>query len=217
MSNLVGRIKIADFDNIEISNLNRLDFGIFGVGFEKTELVYRWIKEQNPYIEIDVYPSGIDEKSINDFIEESQKIDVLIDECDSLKIKVKLRERARYFRVPVVMHTSDRGMLDVENYLEDESEFSYSLLKYTELSDEQIAANAGKIIAEVCDLKNASQRSIFSFQNIGSTLKSWPQLAEDVVSGGGNVATVVRLLLLGVRISSQRVLLNPENYLEEIS
>jgi hypothetical protein len=90
-------------------------------------------------------------------------------------------------------------------------------LKYSELSEEQIFANAGSIIAEVCDLKSASERSVYSFKNIGLSLRSWPQLAEDVVSGGGNVATVVRLLLLNNRIASQRVLLNPENFLEEIS
>jgi molybdopterin/thiamine biosynthesis adenylyltransferase len=217
MSNLVGRIKIADFDIVEISNLNRLDAGIFGLGKEKVELVYRWIKEQNPYIDIDIYESGINNTIINEFFEEYQKIDVLIDECDSLNVKIKLRERARHYKVPVVMHTSDRGMLDIENYREDEREFKYSFLKYSELSEEQIFANAGSIIAEVCDLKSASERSVYSFKNIGLSLRSWPQLAEDVVSGGGNVATVVRLLLLNNRIASQRVLLNPENFLEEIS
>jgi molybdopterin/thiamine biosynthesis adenylyltransferase len=216
MSNLCGRIRIADFDDIEITNLNRLDSGLLQVGMTKTEAAYRWIMEQNPFLQVDVFENGITNENLSDFLNtENGRVDVLIDECDNLLAKIQMRSVAKSLQIPVIMHTSDRGMLDIENFKLEDSEFKFSFLKYADLSENDILKEAPLIIADICDLENASDRSKFSFSQIGKTLRSWPQLSEDVVSGGGNVASAVRLILLGRRIKSQRIFLNPEKYLEE--
>ena len=41
---------------------------------------------------------------------------MIVDECDDLEMKVRLREHARAAGRPVVMATSHRGMLDVERF-----------------------------------------------------------------------------------------------------
>ncbi len=218
MSNLCGRIRIADFDEIEITNLNRLDCGILNLGMSKSELAYRWIMEQNPFIHVDVFCEGVNSENFEEFLNvENVPVNLLIDECDSLVVKIQLRKVAKSLRIPVLMHTSDRGMLDIENFSIDDSSFDFSFLKYSELNADEIKNNAPKIIADICDLNNASERSKESFLLIGKGLRSWPQLAEDVVSGGGNVATASRLILLGQRIKSQRIILNPESFLEVIN
>jgi hypothetical protein len=53
---------------------------------------------------------------VDAFLVEGGPADLLVEECDSLDIKLLLRERARAHRIPVVMETSDRGMLDVERH-----------------------------------------------------------------------------------------------------
>ncbi len=215
MSNLCGKIRIADFDDVEITNLNRLDSGIFNIQRSKTEIAYRWIVEQNPFINVEVFDRGVSNENLTDFIKGfNQKLDVLIDECDNLLIKVLLRKEALKSSIPVIMHTSDRGMLDVENFSISTEPFEFSFLKYASFSDAEILENAPHIIADICDLKAASENSKMSFMQIGKTLRSWPQLAEDVVSGGGNVATAVRLLLLGKKLKSQRIQMSPEIYLD---
>lgn len=218
MSNLCGKIRIADFDDVEITNLNRLDSGIFNIQKSKTEIAYRWIVEQNPFIEVEVFDQGVTKENLKDFINTgNQKLDVLIDECDNLLIKILLRKEAVVSCIPVIMHTSDRGMLDVENFSISSDPFEFSFLKYASLSEEQIIENIPNIIADICDLKGASENSKLSFMQIGKTLKSWPQLSEDVVSGGGNVATAARLILLGKKLKSQRITMSPEIYLEIVN
>ena len=55
--------------------------------------------------------------------------DLLIDESDSLDIKILVRERAKHFHVPVMMETSDRGMVDVERFdLEPERQILHGYL-----------------------------------------------------------------------------------------
>lgn len=211
MEGLCGRIKIADFDTLDISNTNRIDWGVFDIGKPKVDLVYRWIKESNPFIHVDVFEGGINADNIDDFFGSSEdKLHVVVDECDSLRTKINLRRYAKKSLIPLVMHTSDRGMLDIENY-NLENEYNSFLFQFDDYSDDELRSNAGKIIAEFCELKTASKRSVYSFMEIGKSISSWPQLAEDVVSGAGNVSSVLRRLLLGETLLSQRAYINCEN------
>ncbi len=43
-------------------------------------------------------------------------LDIVVEECDSLDIKVAVRETARTRGMPVLMASSDRGLIDVERY-----------------------------------------------------------------------------------------------------
>ncbi len=43
-------------------------------------------------------------------------LDIVVEVCDSLDTKVLLREAARARRIPVLMATSDRGLVDVERF-----------------------------------------------------------------------------------------------------
>lgn len=109
-----GEMRLADFDTLELSNLNRLKAGITSLGEEKIIIAAREISEIDPYLKLTLYRDGITPDNIDDFINKGGKLDLLVDECDSLDIKVLLREKARANQVPVMMDTSDRGMLDVE-------------------------------------------------------------------------------------------------------
>ena len=54
--------------------------------------------------------------TLEPFLTGDARLDLLVDECDDLYLKVRLRERARDLGLPVIMDTSDRGMLDVERF-----------------------------------------------------------------------------------------------------
>ena len=108
-----GELRLADFDVLELSNLNRVAGGLADVGVGKVVLAARAIAELDPYIRVVAFPRGVEETTIGDFIAGA---DVVVDECDDLAIKVQLREHARAAGLPVVMATSHRGMLDVERF-----------------------------------------------------------------------------------------------------
>jgi molybdopterin/thiamine biosynthesis adenylyltransferase len=211
MEGLCGKLKIADFDTLDLSNTNRIDWGVFDIGKTKVDLVYKWIKESNPFIEVEVFDEGINNTNADNFFgTPTSGLDVVIDECDSLKTKILLRQYAKLRGIPLIMHTSDRGMLDIENYSLEQEHESF-LMKFVDYSDEDLRLNMGKIIADFCEIGKASERSIFSFTEIGKSITSWPQLAEDVISGAGNTSNVVRRILLGEKLLSQRAYINCDN------
>ena len=41
MEGICGKVKIADYDTLDLSNTNRIDWGVFDVGKSKIDLVYR--------------------------------------------------------------------------------------------------------------------------------------------------------------------------------
>ena len=110
-----GSIRIADFDHLELSNLNRIRSGLHNLELTKTMMVAREIAEIDPYLKVELFDQGITEENITDFIGEGkEQLDLLIEECDELPVKLLARLKAREKQIPVVMDTSDRGMLDVE-------------------------------------------------------------------------------------------------------
>lgn len=196
---ICGKLKLADFDTIELSNLNRLKTGIHNIGLNKCIVTAREIAEIDPFLEVECYLDGVTEQNMPDFLLENGKLDVLIDECDSLEIKISCREMAKTFGIPVVMETSDRGMLDVERFdLEATRPILHGFLegfpkeRLTNISIQDRLP----IFLRIVDAVNGSHRGKASFLEVGQTISTLPQLASAVTLGGGVVTDVTRRILL---------------------
>lgn len=84
--NPIKKIIIVDSDIIDITNLNRQLFtNQNNIGLKKVDELEKRIKSINPYIEIKKIDKFIDENNINLLFEE--KVDYIVDACDSLKTK----------------------------------------------------------------------------------------------------------------------------------
>ncbi|MFM9983698.1 MAG: ThiF family adenylyltransferase, partial [Flavobacteriales bacterium] len=116
MERIGGEIRIADFDNLELSNMNRIRTGTSKIGNLKTHLVAQEIYELDPFFKVKIFSSGVNEKNISDFFSEGGMLDLLIEESDGIEIKILAREFAKKSGIPVIMSMSDRGMLDVERF-----------------------------------------------------------------------------------------------------
>ncbi|MGN9775140.1 Rv1355c family protein [Micromonospora sp. H33] len=202
-----GAIKLADFDELDISNLNRLRATVGDLGVNKAVLAARQIAELDPYLDVRVYAGGIDESTIDEFFDGSPSLDVLIEECDTPWIKVLAREHARARGIPVVMECSDRGVLDVERFdLEPRRPLLHGLLGDLPTGrlrdadrDLQLAA-----IALIVGVDGISDRVASSMIEQDVTLSTWPQLASEVNHGGAVAATAARAILLGHDVPSGR-------------
>ncbi len=124
------RIKVADMDWEEVTNLNRLERGSIRylvasrahkkdpknpfevVRVNKAELAAYEHQLVDPYSQWDIYSSGLTEDSIERFIlgngKNEPKLDVFVEEMDNLPLKVKAREICRKHKIPVLM-LSDFG------------------------------------------------------------------------------------------------------------
>ncbi|MGY6522302.1 MAG: Rv1355c family protein [Mongoliitalea sp.] len=202
-----GEIRIADFDTLELSNLNRLRAGLHYLGVKKTTIVQREIAEIDPYLQVTVFEEGLTEGNLDDFLTRNGSLDLLIDECDSLDMKLMMRERARAFRIPVLMDTSDRGMLDIERFdLEQDREIFHGLvegLDYKGLKDLPMKEKI-PVVLKITGLETLSTRMKASLLEVNQSITSWPQLASSVFLGGALGAHASRQLLLGKALKSGR-------------
>ena len=116
MERICGEIRIADFDVIELSNLNRIQTGVQNFGIKKTIVVAREIAEIDPYLKVTIYSDGLTEENADDFFLKDGKLDICIEVCDGLFTKIFSRQKAKSFGIPIVMNSSDRGTTDIERY-----------------------------------------------------------------------------------------------------
>jgi nitroreductase len=208
-----GEYLLADFDRLELSNMNRLRAGVHDIGVNKAVLTAREIAEINPYARVEVYPNGIDESNIDQFMAGGRKLDLLFEECDDLPMKIRLREKARQYAIPVLMETSDRGLLDVERFdLEPHRPILHGLIGNLRAEELKGLSTYEKvpIVLRVIGATTMSRRLAASLVDIEATLKTWPQLASNVVLGGALNTDTARRIALGQFTSSGRYFVDLE-------
>ncbi|MEM9053293.1 MAG: Rv1355c family protein, partial [Bacteroidota bacterium] len=195
-----GELRLADFDSLELTNLNRIRTGVHNLGLSKVISVAREIVEIDPFLNITCFTDGLTEDNLSDFFHKGGDLDLLIDECDGLDMKIIARWKAREMKIPVVMEASDRGMVDVERFdLEPERPLLHGMVE--DLSPEKLKTletNEDKIpyMLAIVGADTISTRAKASMLEIGETITTWPQLASAVTLGGGITADVVRRIFL---------------------
>ncbi|WP_239115847.1 ThiF family adenylyltransferase [Planotetraspora kaengkrachanensis] len=207
-----GSFRLADFDRIELSNLNRLRAGVHDLGIDKTVLAARQMAEINPYLDISTFPRGLGEEDFDDFLLSGGPLDLVVEECDDLYVKIAIRERARHHGIPVVMDTNDRGMLDIERFdLEPGRPILHGLLGEARAEDLRDLSTAGKVpfVLALLDERRISRRLAASLPEIARTVSSWPQLASGAALGGAIATDAARRILLGEKAPSGRYYADP--------
>jgi len=200
---VAGSLVLADFDTLGTSNLNRVRAPMHAVGLAKTVVLARQIAEIDPTIDVRCLHRGLEAGDLDAFFD---GLDLVIDECDGLAMKVLLRQEARRRRLPVLMETSDRGTLDVERFdLEPDRGLLHGLFDGIDPAAVE-GWTAGERLALVARAvgHDVSARAAASMLQIGATLSTWPQLASDVALGGATATAAARRVLLGQPLASGR-------------
>jgi nitroreductase len=212
-----GELRIADFDTLDLSNLNRIRSSVHRLGHLKAVNVAREIAELDPFLKVTVFTEGIHRSNLDRFLTEGGKLDVLIEECDSVDVKIISRQRAQALGIPVIMDTSDRGLLDIERFdLEPERPILHGLVAHLDLDAAARAKTSEEklpFVLPILGLEHLSTRMKASMLEIESTVTTWPQLASSVIMGGGVSGHVARRILLGDEITSGRWWMDPDDHL----
>lgn len=236
-------IKIADPDWIELSNLNRLERGslrtLVGsraqkldaknpyelVRMNKAEVAAYEHNLVDPYAQIYVYKDGIYTDNIDQFLlgnkSHEPKIDILVEECDDLRLKVSLRKACRTYGIPVLM-MSDFGHI-VQGQFQDYKKNPQAGLGYT-TSDATIESLLNTLMSS----GKREDRFAFIEALCGSAFKtdefgvwvegkgeqptsSLPQSGATAMVSGGIGAKVLALYLLGHHIP-ERFIYNTRSF-----
>jgi len=198
---LCGEIVLADFDRLDLSNLNRLNAGVDDLGENKAVIVARRIARIDPYLKVTVFPEGITEANLDAFLD---GLDLVIDECDALPLKYELRSRARARGLNVVFAGDERGFLSVEPYAQQpDLPLFHGSISGPHLPREAYAARE-EFLRALTDWLGGwariSERSRRSLEQVGGALSGYPQLASEARYAAGQVGHVARRLLLGERV-----------------
>lgn len=213
---LCSRLRLADFDDLEMSNLNRVPATVLDLGENKATVAARRIAELDPYVDVEVISAGLTAEDIDDFLD---GLDIVVEECDSLDIKALLRRTARARRLPVLMATSDRGLLDVERFdNEPDRPILHGLLGDTDIDRLAGLCSRDKVphVLRIVDAAQGSARAAASMVEVGQTIATWPQVASDVVLGATAIAEAVRRIGLGEPLRSGRIRIDVGDALDEL-
>lgn len=213
-----GEIRIADFDTLDLSNLNRINTGLYNLGLKKVVQAAREIAEVDPFIKLVCYEEGITEDNLDDFLTKDGKLDLLIEECDGLDIKILSRIKARQFHIPVLMETNDKGLIDIERFdLNPHYPLLHNLagdISITQLKN-LTTQQKTQILLKWVGFETISTRMKSAVLELGQTISTWPQLASNVILGAGVVTDVARRILLGHLTTSGRFYVDVESIIKD--
>jgi molybdopterin/thiamine biosynthesis adenylyltransferase/nitroreductase len=204
MEGVAGTLRLADLDHVSLSNLNRMRAGVHEIGINKAVVTARAITEIDPYARVEVFPGGIEDANMDAFLD---GLDLLVEQCDDLYVKLALREHARAAGIPVLMETCDRGLLDVERFdREPDRPILHGLAGgyATEALRGMDPIDQVPILHRLLGETSISARLAASMLEVKSTLRTWPQLASAAALGGAVVTDVARRILLGEMDGSGR-------------
>ena len=216
MERICGELRLADFDSLELNNLNRIRTGVHNLGLMKVYSVAREIAEIDPYLKTVCYPEGITDENINAFYTDGGKLDAVIDECDGVNVKILCRIKAKELNIPVLMEASDKGTLDVERFdLEPDRPIMHGWLQHLNLDLnvlKNLKTNEEKLpyMLPIAGFETLSLRMKASLLEMGVSLTTWPQLATAVTLGGAITADTCRRMFLDQYTDSGRYFIDME-------
>lgn len=209
-------IKLADMDRLALSNTNRILMGVDNLGVLKVEMAARRMYEINPYMKIELFREGLTPGNIDSFFD---GLDVVVDELDNIAIKYLIREKAREYKIPVLMGTDngDNAVIDVERYDKEENikyfhgnmgdDLSYdALLKLDKFG-------IGKMATRCVGTENVTVKMQESLLQMGKTIVSWPQLGGAALINGTAIAYCIRKIANGQPLENNRALINIDEHL----
>ncbi len=213
---MCGELRLADFDGLELSNLNRVPATVLDLGLNKAEVAARRIAELDPYLVVRVWEAGLTPDTVDGFLD---GLDVVVEECDSLDIKASLRQGARSRRIPVLMATGDRGLLDVERFdLQPDRPILHGLLGDLDYARLSGMSSRDKVphLLRFLEAEQLSPRVLASAVEIDRTLSTWPQASGEVVLGATAIAEAVRRIGLGEALRSGRTRIDVGSALDRL-
>jgi molybdopterin/thiamine biosynthesis adenylyltransferase len=208
LERIAGEIRLADFDEIELSNLNRIHAPLSEMGLNKAISTAREIAEIDPYIKVTCYTEGLTAENMVSFMLSPVKIDLLVEECDEIRVKIQSRLKAKEFGIPVIMEANDGCIIDVERFDLDKSlPILHGKVKpeYYSLTDKLSLVQKTEVLRNMLDETMMSERMRESLPHLKETLVTWPQLYSDIAYGSGLLSVIVRQIFLNQYTKSARL------------
>lgn len=208
------KIKIADPDHIEITNLNRMRATLTDIGTNKAVALAKQVWTIDPFAELEIWDKGIQHADLKDFIFKKPAIDIFVDEMDDIAMKVAVRFACKEAKIPVVMATDngDSIIVDIERFdLEPKRPIFHGRVKLSQdklsdMSRAQFIALSTKIINPFY-FTPRQQQSILA---IGKRLSGVAQLGTAATIAGAAISYTIRRIANNDEMPSGRYVMSCE-------
>lgn len=107
----IGRLIIVDFDVVDVTNINRQIIALEStIGQKKVDVLEKRLKDINPNLDVVKIDSFIGVDNIEILFKD--KLDYLVDACDSIKTKLALIDECLKRKIPFVSSMGTGNKLD---------------------------------------------------------------------------------------------------------
>lgn len=201
-------LKLAEFDTLETTNLNRVRAGINQIGINKLTIAKQQTFEINPFTRTYDFPQGLTTENLDQFINSNPKPAVIFEIIDDFEMKIRLRIKAKEAGIPVIMFSNleDSIMIDIERFdLNNEVPlFNGRLGKLPEKILRNPNIDKNKYAVDMVGIENVPQKALNSVKEIGKTLIGRPQLSSTVAVSSALAVYLARCIILKYTLPSGR-------------
>lgn len=219
MSGGPKKIKIADFDTIELTNLNRLKASLLDLGSNKAHVAAKRAWELDPFLEIEIWDKGLNNDNLREFVFGDNPVNVFIDAMDSFNLKLKSRYICREFKIPVLMATDngDDVLLDVERFDEEpDRKIFHGLIE--EINPEELSKLSFpefmQLALKIIGPENHTPKLQDSILELGKNISGIPQLGPTASLAGSVTAYTIRRMANKQEVKSGKFWISLEEKIE---
>jgi len=150
----VGHLILADFDMVELSNLQRqIIHSTEDIGRNKVDSAYDRLKQLNPDITITRFKQVLDDASLADLV---PQVDLVVDGCDNFDTRFAVNRACVKYHKPLVSGAAIRFEGQVSVFLNDGNSPCYHCL-YKEGGEEEMRCSENGVLAPVTGLIGSLQ------------------------------------------------------------
>lgn len=165
----VGHLILADFDNVELTNLQRqILHSTEDIGRSKVDSAYDTLKKINPEITITRFKHKLEDETLSDLV---PQVDIIIDGCDNYETRFAVNRACVKFKKPLVSGAAIRFEGQVAVFPNEGNSPCYHCL-YKEGGEEEQTCSENGVLAPVTGMIGSIQaiEAIKVLLDIGETL-----------------------------------------------
>jgi len=165
----VGHLILADFDMVELSNLQRqIIHSTEDIGRNKVDSAYDRLKQLNPDVTITRFKQVLDDDTLSDLV---PQVDLVIDGCDNFDTRFAVNRACVKYHKPLVSGAAIRFEGQVSVFMNDGNGPCYHCL-YKEGGESEMRCSENGVLAPVTGLIGSLQaiEAIKVLTNVGETL-----------------------------------------------
>jgi len=150
----VGHLILADFDKVEISNLQRqIVHATADIGRDKVDSAYDRLKQLNPEVNVTRFKHKLDDTSLDDLV---PQVDLVLDGCDNFETRFAVNRACVKHRKPLVSGAAIRFEGQLSVFANDGNGPCYHCL-YKEGGEEDMRCSENGVLAPLTGLIGSLQ------------------------------------------------------------